>query len=96
MHILVYFCAQVCYIRSANNMNTSTTKTTKTETLVWVATMPSAEHPGDTCFLGAGKTKTAALEDAYGPKASWTPHIRRVMRLADVYTITEDEWHSYP
>ena len=77
-------------------MKASNLETTKTETLVWIVTMPSAANPGDTCFLGAGKTKTAALEDAYGPKEEWTPYVKRSMKLADVYTITEDEWYNYP
>ena len=59
--------------------------------LVWVVTTPSAYRHNHQCFFGSGNTKTAALEDAYGPKDSWTDYVKRSIRNADVYQVTEDE-----
>lgn len=59
--------------------------------LVWVVTKPSAYRIGHQCFLGSGTTKTAALENAYGPKASWSKGTKNSIRNADVYQVTEDE-----
>ena len=60
------------------------TNTKKDEVKVWIVTAPSAVGYGY-CFLGRGATKQAALEDAYGPRASWGNATRKSMRIADVY-----------
>ncbi len=52
---------------------------------VWVVTAPSAYRMAHTCFLGKGATKSAALEDAFGPKEQWGNATRRSLRVADVY-----------
>lgn len=57
---------------------------------VWVVTVPSAVHMG-VCYLGRGPTKQAAIEDAYGPRASWGNNTRRSMRNADIYETTPEE-----
>ena len=62
-----------------------------TSSLVWVVTTPSAYRASHQCFLGSGPTKTAALEDAYGPKGCWSNSTKRAIRSADVYQVTEDE-----
>ncbi len=58
---------------------------------VWIVTTPSAYRANHQCFLGSGPTKAAALEDAYGPKSSWTAYTKRAIRNADVYETSEDE-----
>ena len=73
-------------IRYNNSMNNELTTS-----LVWVVTTPSAYRLSHQCFLGSGPTKTAALEDAYGPKDSWSNSTKKSIRNADVYQVTEDE-----
>lgn len=58
--------------------------------LVWVVTTPSAYRASHQCFLGSGPTKTAALEDAYGPKGCWSNSTKRAIRSADVFQVTEE------
>jgi hypothetical protein len=59
--------------------------------MIWVVTTPSAYRIGHQCFLGCGPTKAAAIEDAYGPKDSWSNGIKRLVRNADIIQVTEDE-----
>jgi hypothetical protein len=59
--------------------------------MIWIVTIPSAYRMGHQCYLGSGPTKAAALEDAFGPKASWGNTTKRSVRNADVYEISEDE-----
>jgi len=62
--------------------------------MIWVVTTPSAYRMGHQCFLGCGPTKTAALEDAFGPKGSWSSGTKRSVRNADVYETSEEECRS--
>ncbi|CAB4186559.1 hypothetical protein UFOVP1329_28 [uncultured Caudovirales phage] len=63
-------------------------------TLIWVVTTPSAYRSGHTCLIGSGKTKAEAIEDAYGPKDSWGNSTKRAVRNADIYQVTEEEYHN--
>lgn len=60
----------------------------------FAVTTPSAYRLGHQCFLGSGKTKTEALEDAFGPKDSWSNATRKAVKRADVREVTEDELHD--
>jgi hypothetical protein len=61
------------------------------EKTVWIVTKPSAYRAGHQCFLGSGETKASALEDAFGPKESWTSYTKRSIRDSDVYETSEEE-----
>lgn len=54
----------------------------------FVITKPSAIS--GTCILGTGSTKSAAWEDAYGPKP-WCPFAKKSAKGADCIEVTEDE-----
>jgi hypothetical protein len=51
-------------------------------------TKPSAIS--GTCILGTGSTKSAAWEDAYGPKP-WSSFAKKSASTANCIEVTEDE-----
>jgi hypothetical protein len=56
----------------------------------FAVTTPSAYRLGHQCFLGSGQTKTAALEDAFGPKSDWGPSTLKAIKRAHVREVTEE------
>ena len=74
---------------------TTTTEICTSNAKVWVVTMYSEFHQCPR-LLGTGKTRQAALENAYGPMADWSSEIKESMKKAEVYSITEAEFYNYP
>jgi len=63
--------------------------------MIWIVTTPSAYRMNHECFLGKGSTKNEALEDAYGPRESWSNATRRAIKAANARQVSEDEAREY-